>query len=264
MVDKSKLKPVNEIINDLQTKPDVAQPTIRSMSLGQNENLEEPDVPEKVPQERPQPEVIAGKALGEKQHRWSITPLYTKNHKYALPTEMLMDENTGSTGIMLADGKYLMGEEGGRLKYHLMQFESDLSYYGMRKSIIKNILFDDDSYIHRVIPGANILDSSIYIDEQAYITKMCISIDFDIYTEVEGTNKLQRSNLDPEIRVEYRLDGGERHKYQCKLSELRLLSEDMHSISIEIENITMLIDDERLISNCYVTIHSILVAVVEE
>lgn len=259
MLDKSMLKSANESIAEH------TQPTFQLASLGQGENVPTEGLIElePLPSYRPQPEVITGKALGEMQHRWSVTPLYTKNYKYARNTEMMMDEYSGETAVKLSNGKILMGQEGGRLKYHLMQFESDLSYYGMRNSIINNIVYDDDSYTHLAKVGTNLLDSSIYIDEQTYLDKLCISLDIDIFLEEDDTPKMQISHVDPEFAIEYRVDGGKRHKYRCKLSEFRLTSELVHTMSIEIESITMMADEKGLLDNAYSLVHSILVAVTE-
>lgn len=261
MIDKTKLKPASDIVEEVQVKP-----TIRLASMAQPEGVDGDEFQSEpiIPTPRPQPEPITGKALGEKKYRFSITPIYTHNYNYALPTEMLMDKNTGSTAVMLANGKYIASEEGGRLKYHLMQFEQDLSYYGMRNSIIKNVLYDDDGYIHLYENGQNLIDDSIYIDEQKYINKMCISIDLDVYEAVLGTPKMQRSYLDPEMVITYRVDFGERHTYRCKYSELRRMFEVMHTISLEIESIKITPDEQGILDKCYIPIHSILVAITLE
>lgn len=262
MIDKTQLKSASEIVNEEAE----VKPTIRLASMAQPEGVDGDEFTSEpvIPTPRPQPEPITGKALGEKKYRFSITPIYTKNYVYALPTEMLMDENTGTTAVMLKDGKYVASEEGGRLKYHLMQFEQDLSYYGMRNCIIKNVLYDDDSYIHLYKNGDNLLDDSIYIDEQRYINKMCISVDLDIYEPIMGTPRMQRSSLDPELVVTYRVDFGERHTYRCKYSEIRRISEVMHTISLEIESIKITPDEGGKLEKCYIPIHSILVAITEE
>lgn len=261
MIDKTKLKSASEIVEETQVRP-----TIRLASMAQPEGVDGDEFTSEpiIPTPRPQPDPVYGKALGEKKYRFSITPIYTHHYEYALPTEMLMDEHTGTTAVMLKNGKYIASEEGGRLKYHLMQFEQDLSYYGMRNSIIKNVLYDDDGYIHLYEHGQNLLDDSIYIDEQKYINKMCISIDLDIFEPIVGTPKMQRSSLDPELVITYRVDFGERHTYRCKYSEIRRMQEIMHTISLEIESIKITPDTQGHLDKCYIPIHSILVAITEE
>ena len=269
MIDTSRLKPAADIVGDngASRNNNVESPTIMLASMGQSEALPTEGIeaaePVKQPP-RPQPNPITGKALGELEERFAFTPIYTKNYKYAKATEYMIDEYTGQGAVKLIDGHIVSVQENGRLRHHTMEFESDLSYYGMRNSIIKSVVYEDDSYIHAVKAGTNILDGSIYIDEQTYVDKMCISIDFDILEKVDGTPRLQNSHIDPTILIEYRVDGGERHRYSCKLSELRLTSELMHTISIEIESITIQVGRNDPIVDCLILVHSILVAVTEE
>lgn len=270
MIDVTKLKSAEETSIDakhVDANNNLEAPTIMLASMGQGDQLPVEDLGELevVPQPtRPQPTVITEKALGEKQYRFSITPLYTRNYKYADPTEFMIDEYTGVGAVKLGDGNIVSVQENGRLRYHMMQFESDLSYYGMRNSIIKSIIYEDDSHVHSVTAGFNILDGSIYIDEQAYINRMCISVDFDILEKSSITPRLQNSHVDPVISITYRVDRGERHQYSCKLSELRLTSETMHTISIEIEDISIQTERNDPVSDCLILVHSILVAVTEE
>lgn len=210
------------------------------------------------------PKPVNSKELGELQDRFAITPLYTKNYKYALNDEFMVDENSGATGIKMSNGKVIMDGEEGRLRYHIMQFESELGYYGMRNAIIKKAYYDDDSYIHTYKSGTNLLDDPIYIDDQQMIKKLCISLDLDILQSVKNTPIMQIANIDPDVIVKYTVDMGEEREYECKLSSLRMTVEDMNTISLAIREIVLPSDIECILENCHILVHSILIGIVEE
>ena len=90
-----------------------------------------------------QPASITSKQLGELQDRFAIIPLYTNHYEYALNGEFMIDPLAGTPGIKLANGKVVMVGEEGRLRYHAMQFENELSYYGMRNtpSLMMTVIF---------------------------------------------------------------------------------------------------------------------------
>lgn len=211
-----------------------------------------------------QPASITSKQLGELQDRFAIIPLYTNHYEYALNGEFMIDPLAGTPGIKLANGKVVMVGEEGRLRYHAMQFENELSYYGMRNAIIKHAKFDDDSHIHLYESGNNLLDDPIYIDDQEKIKKLCISLDLDILSEVEASPKMHMTNIDPEVIVKYSVDMGVKKEYRCKLSELRMTIENLDTISLAINEIILPSDLGCVLENCLILVHSILVGVVEE
>ena len=211
-----------------------------------------------------QPAPVNSKQLGELQDRFAIIPLYTTNYEYALNGEFMIDPLSGASGIKLNNGKVVMVGEEGRLRYHAMEFENMLSYYGMRKAIIKHAKFDDDSHIHLYESGNNLLDDPIYIDDQEKIKKLCLSLDLDILSEVEASPKMHMTNIDPEVIVKYSVDMGVRKEYRCKLSELRMTIEDLDTISLAINEIILPSDLDCILENCLILVHSILVGVIEE
>lgn len=212
----------------------------------------------------PEPYPIDTKVLGKKQDRFAIIPLYTKWYKYALNGEYMIDEHTGASGIKMENGKVVMDSEEGRLRYHIETFESELGYYGMRKALIKQAYFDDDSYIHIYRSGTNLLDDPIYIDDQKMIKKLCISLDLDILESVEDTPKMKFAEIDPQVIVKYTVDMGKRQEYECKLSVLRNTIEELNTISLAINQIILPSDTECILENCHIIIHSILIGLIEE
>lgn len=222
--------------------------------------VQDPDGGKINPGLRPLP----SKELGELQDRFALIPLYTKHHEYALDGEYMIDENTGASAIKLPDGRIVMDSEEGRLRYHIMQFETELGYYGMRNAIIKQAYYDDDSYIHTYKSGTNLLDDPIYIDDQLKIKKLCISIDMDIMEGVEDSPQLKIANIDPDVIVKYSVDMGVRREYTCKLSELRMTIEEMDTISLAINQIILPSDLDCILEECHIVIHSILVGLIEE
>lgn len=207
---------------------------------------------------------INTKELGKKQDRFAITPLYTKWHKYALKGEYMIDENTGASGIKLENGNVIMVGEEGRTRYHIAMFESELGYYGMRKALIKQAYFDDDSYIHTYKSGTNLLDDPIYIDDQLKIKKLCLSLDLDICQSVEDTPKMKIAEIDPDVIVSYTVDMGEKREYQCKLSVLSNTIEELDTISLAINQIILPSDINCILEECFIITHSILIGVIEE
>lgn len=209
-------------------------------------------------------ESITSKELGKLQDRFAIIPLYTKHYQYALNEEYMIDENTGAPGIKLENGKVVMDGEEGRLRYHVMQFESELGYYGMRKAVIKEAYYDNDSYLHIYKSGTNLLDDPIYIDDQLKIKKLCISLDMDIFESVDDTPKMKIANIDPDVIVRYSVDMGVKKEYTCKLSLLRMTIEELNTISLAINEIILPSDLECILEQCHIIVHSILIGVVEE
>ena len=209
-------------------------------------------------------EPVTSKELHELQDRFAIIPLHTTNYKYALEGEYMIDPSTGASGIALSNGKILMDSEEGRVKYHAMKFEENLRYYGMRNSIIKKVIFDDDSYIHTNKAGDNILDDPIYIDDQEMIKKLCISIDLDILESADDTPMMVMSYFDPEINIKYSIDMGEKRELTCKLSNLNSTIEELNTISLVINEMTLIPDISCALDDCYIVVHSILIGVLEE
>lgn len=209
-------------------------------------------------------EPVHSKELGMMQERFAMTPLYTKYYEYALQTEYMIDEYSGSSSVKLMDGRIVMDQEEGRLRYHLMLYEQELSYYGMRTAIIKKAIYDNDSYIHPATSGKNILDSPIYIDDQKIIRKMSVSLDVDILDGVDYSPILHTINIDPNIMVKYTADMGGKGQYVCKLSQLRMTIETMDTISLTIEEIVILTDEEHMLERCLILPHSILIGLVED
>lgn len=207
---------------------------------------------------------VDSKELGLKQDRFAIIPLYTKHYKYALNGEYMIDENTGAPGIKLPNGRIVMDGEEGRLRYHIAMFESELGYYGMRKAVIKQAYYDDDSYIHLYKSGTNLLDDPVYIDDQKKIKKLCISLDLDIFEDVEESPKMKIADIDPDVIVRYTIDMGKRQEYQCKLSTIKNTIEEMTTISLAINQIIMPSDLGCVLEKCHIIVHSILIGVIEE
>lgn len=207
---------------------------------------------------------VNSKELGKKQDRFAIIPLYTRHHKYALNGEYMIDENTGASARKLENGKVVMVGEEGRLRHHLAMFESELGYYGMRKALIKQAYYDDDSYIHTYKSGTNLLDDPIYIDDQLKIKKLCISLDMDILDAVEDSPKLKNADIDPDVIVKYTVDMGVRKEYSCKLSVLCNTIEEIDTISLAINQIILPSDLECVLEQCFIVVHSILIGVIEE
>lgn len=209
-------------------------------------------------------EPVSSKELHELQDRFAIIPLYTSNYQYALNGEYMIDPNTGVSAIKLENGKIMMSGEEGRARYHSMQFESNLRYYGMRNALIKKATFDNDSYTHTNEIGYNILDDPIYIDDQELIKKFCISLDLDVLESSDETPKMIMSYFDPNVCVKYAIDMGERREFTCRLSNLGIAIEEVNTVSLVINEITLLPDISCAIDNCIVLVHSILIAVLEE
>lgn len=207
---------------------------------------------------------IDTKELGKKQDRFAIIPLYTKHHKYALNGEYMIDQFTGASGIKLENGKVIMDGEEGRLRYHIARFESELGYYGMRKALIKQAYYDDDSYIHTYQSGTNLLDDPIYIDDQKMIKKLCLSLDLTILEAVEDTPKMKAAEIDPDVIVKYTVDMGVKKEYRCKLSVLNTTIEELNTISLAINQIILPSDLGCILENCFIITHSILIGVIEE
>lgn len=205
---------------------------------------------------------VNSKELHELQDRFAIIPLYTENYEYAFDGEYMIDPNSGSSAIKLSNGKVIMDGEEGRTRYHSMQFEQDLSYYGMRNAIIKKVIYTDDSYIHTYEVGNNMLDDPVYIDDQLKIKKMCLSIDMDILTSTVDSPKMTVAYVDPIVNVKYSVDMGVDHEYSGKLSELRHTIEEMDTISLVIREIYLSPDVN--LDDTYMLVHSILIGVVEE
>lgn len=210
------------------------------------------------------PEPVTSKELHELQDRFAIIPLYTSNYQYALDGEYMIDPNTGASGIKLPNGKIVMDGEEGRIRYHAMRFEENLRYYGMKNAIIKKAIFDNDSYIHTNVAGDNMLDDPIYIDDQEKIKKLCISLDLDILESVDNSPRMTMSYFDPEINIKYSIDMGERREITCRLSNLSSTIEELDTISLVINEMTLVPDVSCALDNCYIVIHSILIGVLEE
>lgn len=224
----------------------------------------ESDVLGTTPSSTTGPEPVTSKELHELQDRFAIIPLYTKHHKYALNGEYMIDHNTGASAIKLENGKIIMDGEEGRAKYHAIEFENNLRYYGMRNAIIKRAVFDNDSYVHTAVAGENMLDDPIYIDDQEKIKKLCISLDLDVLSESDDTPRMVMNYFDPDINVKYSVDMGEKHEFTCKLSNLGITIEELDTISLVINEMTLLPDVSCALDNSLILIHSILIGVLEE
>lgn len=211
-----------------------------------------------------QPKHVTSKNLKELQDRFAIIPLHTNHYEYALNGEYMIDPNCGSSAIKSENGKIISSSEEGRIRYHAMQFEQELSYYGMRNAIIKRAVFDNDTYVHTYNVGDNMLDDPIYIDDQEKVKKMCLSLDLDILQPVEESPRMVVSYTDPEVNVKYAVDMGERHEFTCKLSDLRHTIEELDTISLVINEISLLPDISCALDDCFILVHSILIGVVEE
>ena len=142
--------------------------------------------------------------LGTLQDRFAIRPLNTTNYEFGLPQEFMCDPETGEPAIMNEDGTVTTVSTIFRTKNFIESFSNNIMLYGMGKSDIYQITFDDEFKVHVYEPDENVLSETIEIPKT--ISRFAIGLDMTFLTKVGDSKMLKVADVNPKVVVEY-LDG---------------------------------------------------------
>lgn len=144
--------------------------------------------------------------LGTLQDRFAIRPLNTTNYEFGLPQEFMCDPETGEPAIMNEDGTVTTVSTIFRVKNFIEAFSTNIMMYGMGKSDIYQITFDDEFKVHVYENGENVLTETIETTKP--ISKFAIGLDMTFLTKVGESKMLKVADVNPKVTIEY-LDGDE-------------------------------------------------------
>ena len=144
--------------------------------------------------------------LGTLQDRFAIRPLSTTNHEFGLTQEFMCDPETGEAAIKNEDGTVTTVSTIFRTKNFIESFSNNIMLYGMGKSDIYQIVFDQDSKVRVYESEENILDETIEIPKEVSI--FAIGLDMTFLTKIEDSEMLKVADVNPKVIIEY-LDGDE-------------------------------------------------------
>ena len=142
--------------------------------------------------------------LGTLQDRFAIRPLNTTNYEFGLPQEFMCDPETGEPAIMNEDGTVTTVSTIFRTKNFIESFSNNIMLYGMGKSDIYQITFDDEFKVHVYESGENVLSETIEIPKT--VSRFAIGLDMTFLTKVGDSKMLKVADVNPKVIIEY-LDG---------------------------------------------------------
>lgn len=144
--------------------------------------------------------------LGTLQDRFAIRPLSTTNHEFGLNQEFMCDPETGEPAIKNDDGTVTTVSTIFRVKNYIEAFSNNIMMYGMGKSDIYQITFDDEYKVYVYDNGDNVLSEAIEIPKT--VKKFAVGLDMTFLTKSENSNMLKVADVNPKVTIRY-LDGKE-------------------------------------------------------
>ena len=194
------------------------------------------------------------------QYRYGWSPLYIGSHEDALAGEYMCDPNTGAPGMKNSDGSVIPIGELDRLNVHKANLQNSLGNNGLLGLDIYHVQFNENTTSKNVIPGENILDDEITINE--VVTKAVLSLDLQIlkrgYMDV-----MTASSYIPNIEVQYTVSGeSDRRTVTIPYNDLQETILDVYGDNITIHSIVVNPDsgDENM-DHVKCILHSILLAI---
>ena len=197
-------------------------------------------------------ENVSYDGLGLLQDRFAIRPLNTTNYEFGLPQEFMCDPETGEPAIVNDDGTVTTVSTLVRVKNFIEAFSNNITLYGMGKSDIYQVTFDDEFKVKVYHDGENVLseDISTGID----IKKFAIGLDVTFLTKVGESKMLKIADVNPDVIITYKCGGSEK-SISHKLNRL-------HNYAVDVNGETT-ITSIKLVGipdNVKTFIHSLLMA----
>ena len=191
--------------------------------------------------------------LGVLQDRFAIRPLSTTNYEYALNEEFMCDPETGEASIRNEDGTVTSVSTLFRTKNFIESFSQHIMMYGMGKSDIYQIVFDEEFKVMVYENGNNIITEDIVTPNT--IKKFAIGLDASFLKQDGESKMLKVADSDPMVTIVY-LDGTE--EKTAKHSFRRLHNYVFESIGniITLKSITL----EGIEEGIKTFVHSLLIA----
>lgn len=197
------------------------------------------------------------------QYRYGFTPLHVGNHMDARIGEYLCDPITGLPGIKNEDETVFVGANINRMQNHKVAFNNMLMLDGIPHKSIYQLEFDENTTSKLVTKGHNILDSGTeyeIVGADIPVDKVAISLDIDIL-EIGHNNVLRLSDYEPNVNIEYTVDGNTVSK-TLPFSALDKYVFEVNGNGFTLNKITLTpqADNDDTMDHLKIIIYSILIA----
>ena len=144
--------------------------------------------------------------IGLLQDRFAIRPLDTTNHDLGLTQEFMCDPETGEPAIKNEDGTVTAVSTIWRTKNFIESFSNNIMLYGMGKSDIYQITFDEEFKVFVYKSGENILSEAIELPKK--VSRFAVGLDMTFLAKEGDSEMLKVADANPKVTIEYK-DGNE-------------------------------------------------------
>lgn len=198
-------------------------------------------------------EGVSYDGLGTLQDRFAIRPLSTTNHEFGLNQEFMCDPETGEPAIKNDDGTVTTVSTIFRTKNFIESFSTNIMMYGMGKSDIYQITFDEERKVYVYKDGENVLSEDIETPKK--IRKFAVGLDMTFLRKSENSDMLRVADINPKVTIEY-LDGNTPKVEQHDYTRLANYVFDVDNNIITLKSITC----DGIPDDIKTFIHSLLIA----